>query len=308
MKGRIMSITRRPFHGETDIIPIIDLVSTLPLSARHVIDLPWRLSTPAVYEAGNAVLWEDVEGHAVGFAVWQYYWAVLDFFILPGPHQQEVEADLFSWADGRFRVLDQERGRTLPYWVAFRDDDGGRRRLVHDHGFHFEEHDYYVLLQHRLRDLPRTPVLPDGLTLRSLAGVREAGAYTALHSAAFESSSMTTEWRERTMRLPQYRSELDLVIVAPDATLAGFCVGWFSPEHHVAQIEPLGVHPNFRRLGLSRILLIEILHRFQEHGAISAFVETNIERAPAREAYQSVGFQQVHTIRSIGKWVGEPAW
>ena len=303
-----MSITRRPFHGETDLSHIIDLVSTLSLSARHVIDLPWRLSTPAMYEDGNAVVWEDVDGRVVGFAVWQYYWAVLDFFILPGSHQQEVEADLFSWADGRFRELDQVRGRTLPYWVEFRDDDVERRHLARDHGFHFEEHDAYVLLQHRLRDLPHTPALPDGFTLRSLAGVREAEAYAALHRVAFESNSMTTAWRERTIQMPQYRPELDLVIVAPDATLAGFCVGWFSREHHVAQIEPMGVHPNFCKLGLSRILLLEILHRFQAHGATSAFVETNIERAPARGAYQSVGFQQVHTIRNIGKWVGEPAW
>jgi hypothetical protein len=46
-----------------------------------------------------------------------------------------------------------------------------------------------------------------------------------------------------------------------------------------------------------------MLHRFKEHGAISALVETDLDRAPARRAYESVGFQQTHTVRCKEKWV-----
>jgi mycothiol synthase len=109
---------------------------------------------------------------------------------------------------------------------------------------------------------------------------------------------MTPEWRARTLRMPPYRSELDLVISTPEGEMAGFCVGWFEPSRHIAQIEPLGVHPRFHQLGLARILLLEILHRFKEHGATSAIVETTLDRSPARHAYESVGFQQVHIIGS----------
>jgi ribosomal protein S18 acetylase RimI-like enzyme len=86
-------------------------------------------------------------------------------------------------------------------------------------------------------------------------------------------------------------------------SLAGFCVGWFEPARNVAQVEPLGVHPRFHQLGLGRVLLLEMLRRFKEHGAESAFVETDLDRTPARRAYQAVGFQQVHTIRRKGKWL-----
>jgi ribosomal protein S18 acetylase RimI-like enzyme len=95
---------------------------------------------------------------------------------------------------------------------------------------------------------------------------------------------------------------LDLVVTAPDGSFAGFCLGWFVPERRSAQIEPLGVHPRFHQHGIGRILLLEMLRRFKEHGATSAFVETNVERTPARRAYESVGFQQVHIIRGKGKW------
>jgi mycothiol synthase len=302
-REHFMTITQHLFRSEVDIARIADLIKKMPLATRHVIDFPWRLSSPTIYEGRDAVFWEDGTGQVVGFAAWQYYWAALDFFILPGQHQKAVEEALFAWADGRFRELDEERGKLLPYWVEFRDDDAERRQLVEAHGFLQNEGDRYVLFQHSLIDLPPTPALPDGFVLRTLAGEQEAVAYAEVHRAAFESPSMTPEWRIRTIRMPQYRPELDLVVVAPDNTLAGFCVGWLALERQVAQVEPCGVHPRFHKLGLSGVLLLEMLHRFKQHGATMAMVETNLERTAARRAYESVGFQQAHIIRARGKWV-----
>lgn len=300
------TFTRRAFRGEADMLRILDLVRAMPLSCPHVVDLPWRLSSPAINEGRDATCWEDADGQVVGFAAWQQYWAALDFFILPdlpGPERQAVETDLFAWADARFRERDEERGRTLPYGVEFRDDDYERRRLVEAHGFLLDEEDRYVLLRHPLAALAPVPALPDGFTLRPLAGEQEAAAYADLHRAAFESISMTTAWRERTLRTPQYRPELDLVIGARDGSLAGFCVGWYEPSRGVAQVEPIGVHPRFQQLGLGRILLLEMLCRFKAHGASSAIIQTDLDRTPARRTYESVGFEQVHTIRHKEKWV-----
>jgi len=102
---------------------ILDFVRSMPLSCRHVVDLPWRLSAPAINEESDGALWLGATGQVVGFAAWQLYWAALDFFIAPGAEMQAVESDLFAWADIRFRERDEERGRPLPYGVEYRDDD-----------------------------------------------------------------------------------------------------------------------------------------------------------------------------------------
>lgn len=298
-----MSITRYPFRGMADVARIQPLVAAMPLSTRHVVDLPWRLSTPLMQEGRDAVLWEDAQGQVVGFAAWQYYWAALDFFILPGPTAQQVEQDLFTWGEERFRELDAERGRPLPYWVEFRDDDLARRELAEAHGFLLDEGEHYVALEHTLTDLPPVPTLPEGFTLRPLVGEQEVAAYAKLHQAAFESTSMTPEWRARTLQMPQYRPELDIVVSAPGGELAGFCVGWLAPGRGVAQIEPLGVHPRYQHLGLGRVLLLEMLHRFRAHGAEKGLVETNLERTAARKAYESVGFSQGYIVYRQGKWM-----
>ncbi len=285
---------------------ILDLVHSMPLACRHVIDLPWRLSALDLDADCDAAFWEDSTGKMVGFAACQYVWAVLDFFVLPVPEAPMVAADLFPWATARF----QERRWPYPYyWVEFRDDDLQRQQLLKTHGAQNEEEplqqeeDRYILFQHTLADLPLPPALPRGFQLRPLMGKQEAVAYSEVHRAAFESTAMTPEWRTRTLRMPSYRPELDLVISSPDGSLAGFCVGWLHPSHSIAQIEPLGVHPRFHLHGLGRILLLEILRRFKEHGATHAIVETYGDRTPARYAYEAVGFQPIHSIRSLKRWV-----
>ena len=298
-----MTITRHPFRDEATVSRLLDLVRAMPATCCHVIDLPWRLASPAIHEGRDASFWEDANGQVVGFAAWQYYWAVLDFFILPGPSQLEVETEIFAWAQERMRERDEERGKPLPYWVEFRDDDHTRRQLVEAHGFLLDEEVCSALFQHTLGDLPPVPTLPDGFTLRTLAGEQEAAAYSELHRAAFRSTSMTPEWRARTLRMPQYRPELDLVITAPDGTLAAFCVGWFEPLRKSTQIEPIGVHPRFQRRGLGRVLLLEMLHRFRAHEANRAFIEPFADNAAIHRACESVGFKRTHTIHRRGRWV-----
>lgn len=300
-------VTRQPFHGMPDMSLILALIETMPDSCRHVLDLPWRLSAPAIAEGRDAAYWEDADGRVVGFAAWQQPWAVLDLFLLSGPQRPAVEADLFAWAEARFHERDDERGYPLPYAIEYRDDDDARRHLAESHGFQADDADHYVSLEHSLAVLPRVPALPDGFTLREMRGESEADAYAELHRAAFESTSMTGNWRRRTLQMSAYRSDLDLVVAAPDGALAAFCVGWYAPTRGLAQVEPMGVHPRYQRLGLARVLLLEVLHRFKAIGATRAILETNVERTPARRAYASVGFQQRHTVRRAEKWVSARA-
>jgi ribosomal protein S18 acetylase RimI-like enzyme len=298
-----MTITRRPYQGaQEDDARIAHLLEGQPEARRHLIDQPWKLSSPPIQGGKDACLWEDEHGQVLAFAAWQLYWATLDLFVRTGPRQQAVEDEIFAWAEKRFRELDQERGNPLPYWIEYRDDDPERRQLAEARGFLLDE-DRYVQFHRSLNEPLPAPTLPDGFTLRPLAGEQEAGAYAELHRAAFESTSMTAEWRARTLRMPQHRADLDLVIAAPDGRLAGFIVGWYDPRRRIGQIEPMGVHPDFQGLGLSRALLLAIFQRFHAAGADYALVETNLERDPARHAYEAVGFRQAHIVRAKGKWI-----
>ncbi len=299
-----MAFTRQTFRAENDLPRLSGLVGAMPLACRHVIDLPWRLCSPAIHAGGDAMLWVNADEQVVAFAAWQLYWATLDFFLLPSlpdAAAQTLAADLFAWADGRFRERDAERGRPLPYSVEFRDDDHERRRLIITHGFTLDEQAHYVALEHPLGEIAPIPEPPEGFTLRPLRGAEEAAACAELHRAAFNSDAMTAEWRARVTRAPQYRPDLDLVIAAPDGTLAAYCLGWYDGVRRVAQVEPLGVHPRYQRLGLAHTLLLALLHRFRALGAECALVETDLDRTAARRAYDAAGFRETGVIMRLEK-------
>ena len=301
-----MLITSRPYRGEIDLPLLTPFIQQMPTMSRHCIDLPYRLSSPSMQTEQDARLWQDEAGTIVGFAAWQYYWAVLDYFVLSGSHQHRVEGEIFEWAKGRFRELDQERGKPLPYWVEFREDDRERQAVIEAMGFHIDDDDhYYVQFHHALAAPLPQAVVPDGCTIRPFAGEREVEAYAALHRAAFESTSMTSDWRARTLRTPQYQPELDLVAVAADGTLVGFCIGWLNQGQQMGQIEPLGVHPDFHQKGIAHALLIELLHRFKAFSVKSVIVETNNDRLAALQSYQSVGFQPIYKVFFKGMWAAE---
>lgn len=174
---------------------IPDLLASQSPATPHLLDLPWRLSSHSVLPERDVVIWEDEAGELLGLAAWQQPWAALDFFVRPGPTQHEVEEQLFSWAMERFQAMGLERGAPLPYWVELRADDAERQALVTSRDFTLDEDYTYIHLRHPLAHLPEAAPLPDGITIRPLAGESEVTAYVALHRAVFESESMTVEWR-----------------------------------------------------------------------------------------------------------------
>ena len=207
----------------------------------------------------------------------------------------------FGWAGRLFADLDAERGMALPYWLECRSDDDDTPQLAAAHGFTLCE-GRYVSLAQPLDNLATPAPPPAGFAIRVLAGMTETDACAALHRAAFgHASPMTGAWRARTLEMPQYRAELDLVAVAKDGRLAGYVLGWLDPIFGIGHVEPLGVHPNFAGLGIAKALLGELLARFRALGVGLAQVEAAHHNETAIHAYQAAGFRPAHTIRAFGK-------
>ncbi|RIJ53092.1 GNAT family N-acetyltransferase [Clavibacter lycopersici] len=89
-----------------------------------------------------------------------------------------------------------------------------------------------------------------------------------------------------------YRRELDLVIEAPDGSLAGTCTAWLDPASGWAELEPLGIVPAHRRRGLAQILALDVCRRVRELGGSDVFINASplpYYRAPW-DAYVAAGF------------------
>jgi ribosomal protein S18 acetylase RimI-like enzyme len=137
--------------------------------------------------------------------------------------------------------------------------------------------------------------LPDGYRIRSVAGPADLEARVDVHRAAFAPSRMTVRKYERLIALPAYRLEDDLVVQAPDGSLVAFAMAWWDPVARVGEFEPVGTHPDHRRLGLGAALLSHALGRYATFGARLAQVYSDAENIASEALYQSVGFRR-HTF------------
>jgi len=272
-----------------------------PDACRHVVDLPYRLAAPSAQDAANRRLWASADGGLVAFAIAQLPFWSLDYAVALDAGE-ELERAVVAWGVARWRELARLHGRPA-FYVDCAEGQPERVALLEGLGF-ARSSDWRQYHLRQPLDAPiAVPALPEGFVIRPLAGaLAEAGAYAALHRAAFGSEDMTEAWRRQTLLMPEYRPDLDLVAVAPDGRLAGFCVCWLAEVAggSEGQVEPIGVHPDFQGHGLGRALLIEGLRRLRAAGARVAHVEVDGGNDAARALYESAGFHVSRTILKYG--------
>jgi GNAT superfamily N-acetyltransferase len=114
-------------------------------------------------------------------------------------------------------------------------------------------------------------------------------------------SGFTSEVMARVAANPLYRQDLHVVVEAPDGSLAGSCIAWLDRRTGVAAIEPLGVVPRHRGLGLAGALCLHAARLVHGSGGTEVVIHPRGDAAypPARAAYLRAGFRPVGRTRIL---------
>ena len=198
--------------------------------------------------------------------------------------------EVIDWYDGTAADLE----RTV---VPSAADESALRRWA-AHGYETDPAslgDAGDWTQLNVRDLTdvEEPVLPDGFRFRT---ADEAGPEAAVqaHLDAWAPSTYTAESYEGVRRTAGYRGDLHMLVEAPDGTMASSTIMWLDEANRTAQFEPVGTHPDYRRRGLGRALLLRGMRLARAAGAAQMTVACL--GAPghpqARGLYDSVGFRE----------------
>jgi ribosomal protein S18 acetylase RimI-like enzyme len=154
-------------------------------------------------------------------------------------------------------------------------------------------------LVHELVGAPTAATLPDGFSMRWLEPELD-DAYVELHRAAW-STRVPSEYDRRqhaiVTSMPDFERSLVPIIAAPDGTLAAYCIAWFDPRSQTVEIEPLGTHPEYRRLGLARAIVQEVLRRSAARSAKSVLVWGAHRNLAAFQLYESAGLRSRRVLR-----------
>ncbi len=301
----------RCYQGKTDQALMLELVHRNPAENLHVVDLPYRLGSWALREPENARLWFDEAGILRAWAVLQPPFSSIDYAFDPAT-DRNLHCQILDWAVERaLTYLGGNPDYGQPSWyIEVLDGETERMEDLMAKGFADQVNvpvdPWSEILMTRLAGtFIQEKLLPPGYELRMLNGQDEVAAYVTLHQAVFQTKNMTEDWRSQVILQPAYQPELDLVIEAPDSSLAAFCIGWFDPAGYAGrlcgQIEPLGVSELHRGLGLAKILLNECFRRLYALGAEQIYVETSNFRDEALALYESIGFQVLHLVHVFRK-------
>jgi mycothiol synthase len=287
MLGRMIS--QRPATSREDLLAAAELMAGPWLAGSEL-----AFATPAGIEWWHASSWPDaLEDHL-------RLWSDGDDVAAWSWHDQG-EVEWMAWTGDRDRdravvatILEDALAATptaaLGSWSDEADMD--TVELLARHGFvpHGRRLSQW---QHRAEDGMTAPAsLPDGYVARGLRGAEEIEARVEVHRAAFAPSRLSAEKYERLITLPHYRFDLDLVVEAPDGSLAAFALAWWDPVARVGEFEPVGTHPEHQRRGLGRGLLVHGLSRFAELGATVVQVYSDADDPGPEALYASAGFQR----------------
>lgn len=285
---------RRAYAGPADLRSMQELVQRTwsDRSHLHIGDVAWERSvTLGKADTWRTALWED-DGVLVARG-----WVELPGHLLMvvDPARPEAAADVVTWF-GETATADQLTCSTLETELHLIDALTAAGFKQNDQAPYFTHH------RHSLEDL-RTPVVPDGFTLRHVRP-DEVEKRAAGHRAAWSDwgpSKVTDEDMAAVMSCWPYQPELDWVVEGPDGHFVATALIWPDEVHGVGLVEPVGCAPEYRRRGLAQAVNLAALHALRESGATEALVCPRGDDGypKARALYQSIGFKPGSRTRSF---------
>lgn len=296
-----MSSIVRSFHWQEDFALVRDfLAETFELN-RYSNWIPSRFENLRFGPCGSEYedsrdnfikIWERESPSGRAIVAVTVLEPVREAWLFDHPRHKHLGRKIIDWMEERTRILG-ESSDSPTLKIMTRSVDTERIRLLSHMGYH--EVEEYGDLQERPVDLPAPEyVLPNGFQVRSVDLEEDFEEYRRVQASVFPHCSAMTESLVRTYASASfYNPELDLIAEAPDGQFAAFGTVRIDPVSRIAEFEPVGTHPDFRRLGLARAVVAEGIRRLRKHDPRAVCIPGAANTEAARGFYHSLGFNIV---------------
>lgn len=310
----MITLTMRPYGGETDLEAIAHLLNTCEEVDRlekgmSVSELRTEFNAPSVDIGRDVRLWENSDGKSIGFGhlFVPESGEVVDGWLLYRVHPhfrgKDLEKQIFAWAEETMREVARDRNVQVKLGCSARDDKPYYIDVAINNGFRADR--YFYHMNRSLNEAIPEPLFPAGFTLCD-AGHQDTEAWVEMFNQTFidhwNHHDLTLEQAKYTLSKPDYQPELDLVAVAPDRTFAAFCFCKIYLEDNQRSgrnegwVASLGTRRGFRKMGLARAMLLTGMQRLKAAGMDTAKLGVDTQNpSNALRLYESVGFEKAET-------------
>jgi len=214
-----------------------------------------------------------------------------DYFVQVDPAYSFLEREIFEWIE-RHR-LEKKKNSNKKEKLRIHTIEGNsvRESLLSELGY--KKGEIFMYLRFRRVDLPVPAVgFPEGYEIRSVRGRSDYDQLASVTRLVFGHGEwFNAKTYEGITLCSFYKQDLDLVAVAPDGTFTSFCTFRMDPISKITNLEPVGTHPNYRKLGLAKALIFEGLRRAMRYDP-TLFYVGGANTPATNRLYDSVGYTE----------------
>lgn len=298
--------TVRPFE-ERDVPAAVEIVAAIERQSsvglvvspdfvreRHLTPRPgWESQAVAWERKGFLVAVSSVWANAGADAVRHAY---LRMQVEPSERLPELGDAIVGWAEDN-ALARYGSGITMgiptPLRLTFQVG------LIARHGYKIERR--FAQLARDLASLIPAEPMPDGYQIRPLNPATDIEAWVDMHNETFTGQwgipPMTVDERAAEVASPRWLRDLDLVIVAPDGSLAAYSLCFRNDNDDGStewRIDWVGTRPSQRKRGLARVVTIQMLHTVARLGGDRVVLDVDVTNPTgAVELYEGLGFEIV---------------
>lgn len=252
------------------------------------------------HESGGSVhwvddirIWEEIDGKSTSsrkIVALANPESPNDYFVQINPAYSFPEREIFEWIE-KHCLEKKETPDKKKLGIHTIEGDSVREQLLVDLGY--QKGEVFSYLRFRPVNLPVPDVrCPEGYEIRSVEGRSDYDQLANVTRLVFGHGEwFNAETYAGITRCSFYKQDLDLVAVAPDGTFASFCTFRMDPVSRITNLEPVGTHPDYRKLGLAKTLIFMGLKRAMKYNPTLFYVGAANTPA-ANRLYNSVGYTE----------------
>jgi ribosomal protein S18 acetylase RimI-like enzyme len=223
-----------------------------------------KAKTDAGFLKNKARLWRNKKKELIGFCIQE--------FENSGIHIQPRPGDLFliplmvDWIVSDWGV---NKGTIETYSI---DEDFYTYELLMVAGFK-NLGDSEIIREYDTALKRDQKPLKTGFTIRNFETyLNHESLLNTINTTCELKEKLNCEWLESKLSSPSISNEWQLSVVNSDGESVGFCFVLIDDDNKIAEIDTIGVHPDYQKNGFARHLIIECFDRLASEGINSCYI------------------------------------
>jgi ribosomal protein S18 acetylase RimI-like enzyme len=306
MKGDGMKAQGRAYRNQDDLLAIGALIRQA-----YRLDPCWNSWSLALYDIWSQRkigdqqvfgisdwqhdirLWEDSQTGLLGAAAFRDP-DLVKLTTFPG--HKNLLIPMLDWVEARFH---QKAIPDKKMKIETSQGNPTLEKLLVSQGYQ-KDSGHYIQRQKDLTDgQNELVILPRGFKIQHIQSADDLRKFHRGTELVFNFPD-NPEVYQILRQAPSFVPELDLIVLSPEGEIASFGSVWFDRSLSLAEFEPVGTAPEFRRLGLGSALIAEACNRLRKLSCKKITVMSWSESAGANRLYEKAG---LHPKGEINYWI-----